>query len=174
VGQGFIDRLILRARQETGCGYIEKGKAVRLSVDAMRKGECVAMLVDQRVTSGVEVDFFGRPTLVTDLPARLAIRFSTAVIPGDAQRLPGGDFLVTLYPPLFPDGGLPADQQARDLTQRMSKAIEAIIRRDPAAWFCTKRRWRTPRVRDAAASQGPPGQTPVQGSPPTPQTDAAP
>ncbi len=156
VGQGVIDGLILRARKETGCDYIEKEKAVRLAMDAMRKGESVGMLVDQRVTSGVEVDFFGQPTLVTDLPARLAIRFSAAVIPTDTRRLPCGEFLVTLHPPLLPDASLPLDEQVRDLTQRMSKVIEAVIRRDPAAWFCTKRRWKQPRVTEASAGGAPP------------------
>lgn len=146
VGNPIIDGLILRARNETGCVYIEKTKAVRLAMEAIRNGESVAMLVDQRVSSGVEVEFFGKPTLVTDLPARLAIRFSTPIIAADTQRLPGGEFRVTFHPPLYADGTLSREVQVLDLTQRMSREIEAIIRQDPAAWFCLKRRWKPPRA----------------------------
>jgi KDO2-lipid IV(A) lauroyltransferase len=153
VGHALIDRLILRARTETGCIYVEKAKAVRMVMEAMGKGHCVAMLVDQRVASGLEVDFFGRPTVVTNLPARLAIRFSCPIIPVETQRLASARFLVTCHPPLLADGRLPLDEQARDLTQRMSTVIEEMIRRDPSAWFCAKRRWKKARVSAAPDRQ---------------------
>jgi KDO2-lipid IV(A) lauroyltransferase len=142
VGHALIDRLILRARTETGCIYVEKTNAVRSVMDAMARGHSVAMLVDQRVASGLEVEFFGRPTVVTSLPARLAVRFSCPILPVETRRLANGRFLVTCHPPLLADGRLPSDEQARDLTQRMSTVIEEMIRRDPRAWFCAKRRWR--------------------------------
>lgn len=142
VGHAFIDALILRARAETGCVYVEKGRAVRSVMDAMARGHSVAMLVDQRVASGVEVDFFGRRTVVTNLPARLAIRFSCPIIPVETRRVGPARFLVTCHPPLRGDASLSASEQARDLTQRMSAGIEAMIRREPSAWFCAKRRWR--------------------------------
>jgi KDO2-lipid IV(A) lauroyltransferase len=156
VGHTFVDDLILRARMETGSGYIEKNKAVRLAMDAMRRGESVAMLVDQRVASGVEVEFFGRRTVVTNLPARLAIRFSCPIIPLETRRLADGTFVITCHPPLFADENLATDEQARDLTQRMSQEIEAMIRRDPSAWFCAKRRWKSSESATAPAEQIPP------------------
>jgi KDO2-lipid IV(A) lauroyltransferase len=146
VGHALIDRLILRARTETGCIYVEKAKAVRSVMDAMGKGHSVAMLVDQRVASGIEVNFFGRPTVVTKLPARMAIRFSCPIIPVETRRVASGRFLVTCHPPLLADGRLSLDEQTRDLTQRMSTVVEEMIRRDPCAWLCDKRRWRKARV----------------------------
>jgi len=136
----LLDRLFLSQRQKTGGKYVEKNEALKACLKAMQKGESVALLVDQRVDAGVEVDFFGRPSIFTPLPARLARRFNCPIIPCEAVRVAPGHLQVTFHAPIWPstERGVQTDVE---LTQEMARAIEDSIRRNVDTWFCNKRRW---------------------------------
>ena len=38
-------------------------------------------MIDQRVSEGTKLDFFGKPALTTTLPAQLAIKYNMDIIP---------------------------------------------------------------------------------------------
>jgi len=143
-----IETRLMAARQRTGSKYVEKENALRGCIDALKRDESIAMMVDQRVDSGIEVEFFGRPTLFTHFPARMARKFDCPIIVGEAIRLGPGEVEVTFRDPIFPnrEGGAVTEQE---LTQAMASAIEDAIRRHPDQWFCNKRRW--PKQKAAAA-----------------------
>ena len=135
-----VDRRLMSLRRETGATYVDKSNALRPCIAALKRDESIALLVDQRVESGIEVDFFARRTLFTSLPARMALRFNCPIIPGEAVRVGPGQVQVVFHEPIWP--GLRRDEDAeRDLTQRMAKAIEESICRHPEQWFCNKSRW---------------------------------
>lgn len=136
-----IDARLLELRRATGATYVEKADALRACVRALTRGESIALLVDQRVDSGIEVDFFGRPTLFTHLPARMALKFGCPIIVGETVRIGPGHLKAVFHEPIWPEAERGEDA-ARDLTQRMASAIEGCIRRHPEEWFCNKRRWK--------------------------------
>ena len=43
-------------------------------------------MIDQRVSEGIRVDFFGKPALTTSLPAQLAIKFNLSIVPVFIER----------------------------------------------------------------------------------------
>lgn len=136
-----IDDRLLALRRQTGQTYVEKAHGVRACVQALRRGESIALLADQSVLSGIEVDFFGRPTVFTHLPARMALRFGVPIIVCECVRTGPGQMRVTLQEPIRPGPGR-GEVAERALTQRMARAIEDAICRHPEQWFCNKRRWR--------------------------------
>lgn len=137
----FIDRRLSRMRQPTGARYVEKSNALKPCIKALEQGDSLALLVDQRVASGVDVNFFGRPTKMTRFPARLATRFNRPIIPFEVVRVAPGQLSVVFLDPILPEmtGGKQAEF---DLTQRMAHAVEASIKRNASSWFCSKLRWR--------------------------------
>ena len=61
---------------------IKKGlNGVRESIDYIRKGFSIALMIDQRVSEGEKINFFGKPALTTTLPAQLALKFKLPIIP---------------------------------------------------------------------------------------------
>ena len=146
-----IDARLLELRRATGATYVEKADALRACVRALARGESIALLVDQRVESGIEVEFFGRPTRFTHLPARMALKFGCPIVPAETVRIGAGHLKAVFHEPIWP-GPERGDAAARDLTQRMAGAIEACIRRHPDEWFCNKRRWKK---KDEQASDAP-------------------
>ena len=137
----FVNKLLSRMREQTGAQYVEKSNALRACMKALEQGPSVGLLVDQRVPSGIYVDFFGRPTKMTRFPAMLAIRFNCPIIPIEVVRLGTGQMRVDFQDPIMPDGitGKPAELE---LTQRMAEAIEESIKRNAGSWFCSKLRWK--------------------------------
>jgi len=138
-GNELLDRTILAARKKTGATYLERRNAVRTGMNILAEGRSLAFLMDQRVKSGVEVSFFGRNSIMTSFPARLAVRFGCPIVPMDMERRDGHKFHMYFRPPIYP----PAE--AAGAEQRMTQAIaiefERTIRRSPETWFCNKRRW---------------------------------
>lgn len=137
----LIDRTIFAARQKTGALYVERRSGVRSAISTLESGGSLAFLMDQRVESGVKVNFLGQDTLMTSFPARLAIRFRCPIVPIDMERLAGHRFHMIFCTPIYPtsNSGAEAEQQ---LTQAIANQLERTIRRSPETWFCNARRWR--------------------------------
>ena len=44
-------------------------------------------MIDQRVSEGEKINFFGKPALTTTLPAQLSLKFGLPIIPVFIERL---------------------------------------------------------------------------------------
>jgi len=141
IGNPVIDSKLLSLRQKSGANYVEKSDALRACIEAMKRGDSIALLVDQRVKRGIDVTFLGRRALFTDLPARLALKFNCPIIPAEAVRAGPGHCQVMIHPPIWP-GAERGKQAVRELTQQIARVIEDAIRRRPEEWHCDKRRWK--------------------------------
>ena len=54
---------------------IKKGiNGVRETIKYIKKDHSIALMIDQRVSEGEKIDFFGDPAFTTTLPAQLAIK----------------------------------------------------------------------------------------------------
>jgi KDO2-lipid IV(A) lauroyltransferase len=139
-GVEHMDKRFAAARQLTGAEYVEKRIGAISAMRAIKRGRSVALLVDQKVSSGIEVNFFGQPSIVTDLPARIALRFNVPIIPVDVERKGNEQFHINFGSPIVPTSG-DVESTVADMTQLMISQIEFPIHRTPETWFCIKRRW---------------------------------
>lgn len=125
---------------------IPKGaNALRHTLAVLRQNHGVAIVIDQWAgREGLWVEFFGRATSTTSLPARLAKKTGCALIPIYCVRKTIGHYEVHLLPAV----PLP-DDPAWDLhtTKRLNDILEAQIRTYPEQWSWSHRRWR-PQPRD--------------------------
>jgi KDO2-lipid IV(A) lauroyltransferase len=140
LGNELFDRTILAARQRTGASYLERRQSVRASIEILRRGGSLALLMDQHIKSGIEVTFFGRSAQMTAFPARLAIRFSCPIVPMNMERRDGHRFHMDFCTPIYPPSADHVGAELR-ITQAIATEFERIIRRSPETWFCNKRRW---------------------------------
>ncbi len=138
----WVERLIQRARAPIGGRQHAKGtRGTRHMLRALKRGEQVAMLVDQKYNEGIAIPFFGRDAMTTPAVAELALRFQVPVIPARVERLAGARFRLTVYPPLdLPDTG---DRQAdvRSVMMTINQTLEQWIRDRPGQWLWLHRRW---------------------------------
>jgi KDO2-lipid IV(A) lauroyltransferase len=143
--------LMNMVRRRTGATLAPQKGALRTLMRALRDGARVALLMDQNTREdegGEFVEFFGLPAAVSKAAAALCARtgaplFVACCVADEhgvyrAEGLP----LITVGP-----AGVPEAQA----TAEMTRALERLIRRHPAAWMWMYKRWRyVPPGADAA------------------------
>jgi KDO2-lipid IV(A) lauroyltransferase len=141
--RGALNEGIVESRRQSGMGFIPTRGAILASVKALRRGEMVAMLIDQVLPAerGVFVPFFGRPACTTPALSMAAMRTGAPVFVAMAAR--EGDHLR-----MFLEGPIPVPHtgdRRRDLvdhTAKVTAALERYIRRYPDQWLWLHRRWK--------------------------------
>jgi KDO2-lipid IV(A) lauroyltransferase len=137
-----VDALVTEFRSIVGSELIPKGMvAARRSMEALKDGRHLALLVDQKMNDGIAVPFFGRDAMTAPAVAQLAMRYNAAIIPARVERLEGAHFRLTVFPEVeHPRSG---DRQAdlRAILARVNGVIESWIRERPEQWFWLHRRW---------------------------------
>ncbi|WP_292083960.1 MULTISPECIES: lysophospholipid acyltransferase family protein [unclassified Brevundimonas] len=138
----YVDALIRQSRERYGIKlFAPKGDGTRELMAGMKRGESIALLVDQKYNQGPEVEFFGQPVNASPGAARLALKFGTVMQPLSVTRLPGVRFRVTAHEPIaVPDTG---DKAADVLAgiQAVNRFVEDRVREHPVDWFWVHKRW---------------------------------
>ena len=137
------DRIIEEMRQVNMGTLVPAGRDAPLRLaEALRKGQHVAMLVDQYLTSGVEVTFFGRKTKANPMLARLVRQIECPIHGVRIIRLPGYRFRAELTEEIKPARGDDGQIDIQGTTQAISAVVEGWIREYPEQWLWLHRRWR--------------------------------
>jgi KDO2-lipid IV(A) lauroyltransferase len=147
---GILMDWIVRTRRAMGITLTSPDGAGLGLIRTLRRRGMVAMVIDAGVERGgaVSVNFFGRPTLFPEGPARLARLTGAPIVFGLAVRRSHGRFTAGVCPPLLPDRDSPADEDVARLTQELAATFERFIRRYPAQWYAFRPIW------PAASSDG--------------------
>jgi Kdo2-lipid IVA lauroyltransferase/acyltransferase len=137
------DALVNGIRERCGYHVIPRRHAPRGVLEALRRNEVVALLVDQNTVKGGEfVPFFGRPAATVTGPAVFALRTGAAVVPGFAIRQSDDTHLGRLLAPVQRPATGDRVADIRVLTEQLTGVIEEQVRADPAQWFWIHDRWR--------------------------------
>ena len=142
INNPLIDQWIMRLRANYSLGALAKGPAAaRGIIAALKQGQSVGMLVDQKMNDGIPVPFFGQPAMTAPALAQLALRQNRAVIPLRCERLDRAAFRFTIHPPLnyANTGDRAADVAA--LMGQVNDLLESWIRERPEQWLWPHNRW---------------------------------
>lgn len=138
-----VDRMFVRIREKTGQKIIPRQGAARKLLLGLRNRAKIAVLLDQNTRprdGGIFVSFFGRQVPVSSAPAALAIKTGVPVYPVVCVPDENGVYTVTVHGELR--GDPKADNPVAELTGRMTRCMESIIREQPAFWCWMYQRWR--------------------------------
>ncbi|GLH76192.1 lipid A biosynthesis lauroyl acyltransferase [Bradyrhizobium sp. SSBR45G] len=137
------DRIIQEMRQVKMGTLIAAGRGAPLRLaEALRAGQHVAMLVDQYLTGGVEVTFFGRKTRANPMLARLLRQVECPVHGVRIIRLPGRRFRAELSEEVKPVRTADGQIDIQGTTQAVTDVVEGWVREYPEQWLWLHRRWR--------------------------------
>lgn len=137
------DRIIQEMRQVKMGTLIPAGRDAPLRLaEALQNGQHVAMLVDQWLTGGVEVTFFGRKTRANPMLARLLRQVECPVHGVRMIRLPGRRFRAELTEEIPPVRDASGKIDVQGTTQAITDVVEGWIREYPEQWLWLHRRWR--------------------------------
>ncbi len=141
----LVNEHLVAARRHTGLELIAKKGAVRVAEARLREGHLVGFVPDQDAgSSGIFVNFFGRPASTFKTVAVLACQHEVPVVVGYCRRM-GRRFRHELgvEQVIRPDEWQNQDDPVHWITQTYTTAIERVVRRYPEQYLWTHRRWKT-------------------------------
>lgn len=138
----YVDRLLRRAREPMGKRLARKGfQGARSVHGALRSGQMVGMLVDQKYNRGRAIPFFGRPAMTAPAFAELALQYQAPILMIHTERLNGAHFRITVHPPLAIPQGLTHQDTVDAILTHVNAEMERWIRLNPSQWLWLHRRW---------------------------------
>jgi Kdo2-lipid IVA lauroyltransferase/acyltransferase len=137
------DRAIERTRAINMGTLIPAGRDAPLRLaQALQDGKHVAMLVDQYLTNGVEVTFFGRKTAANPMLARLRRQVDCPIHGTRIIRLPDNRFRAELSEEVKPVFDASGQIDVQGTMQAVTNVVEDWVREYPEQWLWLHRRWR--------------------------------
>jgi KDO2-lipid IV(A) lauroyltransferase len=137
------DRAIERTRAINMGTLIPAGRDAPLRLaQALQEGKHVAMLVDQYLTNGVEVTFFGRKTTANPMLARLRRQVDCPIHGTRIIRLPDNRFRAELSEEVKPVFDAAGQIDVQGTMQAVTNVVEGWVREYPDQWLWLHRRWR--------------------------------
>ena len=143
INNPFIDARVRKQRERYGTKFlVQKSthKGGRELLEALKNGESVALLNDQKFNTGLSVPFFGQDAMTAQGATRLALKTGRPLLPLAVTR-DGSNFTVTFYEPIKLDTSGDRNANVEDGVKQITAFIEDRIRETPAQWFWVHRRW---------------------------------
>lgn len=139
----YFYRWIKSLRKAVNLDYSDKRLGPRRLLSELRKNHLVAITIDQWAgNEGLWIDFFGRPTSTTSLPARMAKRTGCALIPAYCIRVASGEYVVSILPEVSIADTDKRDDWVENMTKQLNSLLEEQICSFPEQWLWTHKRWK--------------------------------
>jgi KDO2-lipid IV(A) lauroyltransferase len=143
----FLYALVRWARLRHPTQWIEKRGGASEALERLRRGDSVAMLLDENGgPRGVFVDFFGRPASTHKTAALLALITRSPIVVGAAVRRAGTRAplmkLAIVEPPPQADAASRSDEAIAALTGEVVSVFERWVRESPDQWRWMHWRWK--------------------------------
>ena len=136
----FINKIMEKIRKNYICkNQIKKGAAgIRELLTMFKNGNSIALMIDQRVSEGIESNFFGQKALTTTIPAQFVKRFNCRVVPIYIERISGIKFKIKINNPIE----FSQEKSIENITDELNSYLEKMILQKPDQWIWTHNRWK--------------------------------
>jgi KDO2-lipid IV(A) lauroyltransferase len=157
VDNPYLNRLIERTRRKYGNRVIYKKGALKKILFALSKNEVVAILMDQSVLSaeGVIADFLGKKDYTMKIPAVIAMKTGSPVLPAFIRRS-GEGHIIEIGEEVALERSEGSEKTVHANTVKLSQCIEGYIKQNPTEWLWIHRRWK--RIKESVESAETPPQ----------------
>ena len=136
----FLNLFMEYLRKKYICkNQIKKGiKGVKEAIGYIKENYSIALMVDQRVSEGEKIKFFGKEALTTTLPSQLATKYNLNIIPVFIQRKGKNKFEMEFLKPINPNNFT----SKLELSKKLNHTLENMIKKNPNEWIWSHNRWK--------------------------------
>ena len=140
----FLNPVMEYLRMKYICpNQIPKGRmGMREIIGKMKNGYSIALMVDQRVSEGPREVFFSKPAHTTTIPAQLALKYDSKLVPISLERKEGIKFIMTIHEPYKVKKTGYEDQDTKNITLKINQILEKMIIKNPKQWIWSHNRWK--------------------------------
>ena len=118
---------------------IKKGRSsVRDLLTLFKNGSSIALMIDQRVSEGLKLDFFQEKAYTTTIPAQFVKKFNCKIVPIHIDREKEVNFRLTIFKPLK----FNENDSLKKITQDLNFWLENTIKGNPKKWIWSHDRWK--------------------------------
>ena len=136
----FLNKIMERIRKKYICKHqIKKGiGGMKKLIQLKRLNYSTALMIDQRVSQGIESDFFNQKAFTTTIPAQLVKKFNLPVVPIFIERINNINFKIVVKKPITFDN----DETTKSITDELNLILEKMIIYKPEQWIWSHNRWK--------------------------------
>ena len=137
----FLNKTMEEIRENFICkNQIKKGRSgTRQIIENIKKGNSVALMIDQRVREGIKINFFGKPASTTTIPAQLIKKYKCDLVPIYIERRKNNYFKMFVSEPIK----IGKNKSIKEITEHLNKILEKMILKNVDQWIWTHDRWKT-------------------------------
>jgi Kdo2-lipid IVA lauroyltransferase/acyltransferase len=140
----YLEKKAKRLRTISGNKIIYRDESPLKIVKALKKNNCIAVMMDQNTAKGgVFVEFFGKKAATPRSLALLSYRTGTPILPLFCYPNNNGTYRIEYGPEIDFEKSGNKENDILKWTQQCEQFIENIIRENPVPWMCSHRRWKT-------------------------------
>tara|TARA_R110002073_G_scaffold229600_1_gene390444 strand:+ start:619 stop:1551 length:933 start_codon:yes stop_codon:yes gene_type:complete len=127
----------VRAISRIGTPVFPRGRqGLGAMVRFLRSGGMLGMVMDQSVSHGEKLRFFGHTAMTSLSATELALKYNALLVPTYGVRRENGlDFDVIVEAPI-------PHSTPEKMTQALNDSLESLVRRHMDQWFWIHRRWK--------------------------------
>tara|TARA_B100000989_G_scaffold254527_1_gene203240 strand:- start:115 stop:975 length:861 start_codon:yes stop_codon:yes gene_type:complete len=136
----FLNKTMEKIRKNYICkNQIKKGRSgTRHIIENLKKGNSVALMIDQRVREGIKINFFGKPASTTTIPAQLIKKYKCDLVPIYIERKKKYYFKMFVAEPIK----IANNKSIIEITEHLNKILEKMILKNIDQWIWTHDRWK--------------------------------
>ena len=136
----FLNLFMEYLRKKYICrNQIKKGiNGVREAIGYIKRNYSVALMIDQRVSEGEKIKFFGKEALTTTLPSQLSTKYNLNIIPVFIKRIGINKFEMEFLKPINPN----SFTSKIELSKKLNHVLENMIEKNPNQWIWSHNRWK--------------------------------
>ena len=137
----FLNKTMEEIRENFICkNQIKKGRSgTRQIIENIKKGNSVALMIDQRVREGIKINFFGKPASTTTIPAQLIKKYKCDLVPIYIERRKNNYFKMFVSEPIK----IGNNKSIKEITEHLNKILEKMILKNVDQWIWTHDRGKT-------------------------------
>lgn len=140
----YLNKMVNEYRGMFGLEPIEKRRATRQVLKALKAGYSIGFVADQDAgREGVFVEFFGRLASCARGPVAMAIKTGASIISSIDIRQPDDRHLAVISGPLELELSGDFDRDVAYNTAKLIAELETHIRQYPGQWMWQHNRWKT-------------------------------
>ncbi len=140
----FLNPMMVYLRKKYICkNQIKKGlMGIRESINYVKRGNSIALMVDQRVGESERCNFFNIPAHTTTIPAQLSLKFNLEIVPIYLERKNIDSFMMEICEPIKINKSDNLEEDKKKITIKINEQIEKMVKRNPGQWIWTHSRWK--------------------------------
>src|SRR5690606_15960101 len=131
------------ARSKNRITMLEKKSAAKGMLTAFKENKSIAVVIDQHIGSGIDIEFLGQKVKATDSTARVALKFDAIIIPIFTVNNGFRDWTIEVQEPIdVKTYEFKSEDKIKELTQIQNDIVSNQILKKPDFWLWQHKRFK--------------------------------